>query len=249
MADIVGGIASVTQLAAYSQCVMGTLSRLYRAAQDGPASAKDHCQGISRLLKIVDRIGHRDGSDSELFVPLLVDIAQVAKTLTGYLDQRKQCHTIWVLLTNGGAIDDAFGALREKTSHLHLCLSQQNNKALGEIQQELVARRSIMSSNSSPDPPQVSSILTQAVYAMPLTSTQVPPKDNTFVSSQVFCVEPRDAPVVAHTCRVQIPQKPDRQRTAMQRSPRSTDQAVICLRQQVTETPFGETKGRYYPDA
>ena len=135
--EVIGALASVTQLTAYSKCVAESLLRLYKAAQDGPSSAQEQCKNIEGLRMIIGRIGCYKYSEPDSLTALLVDIAKIAETLTNWLRQEKKLRKAWISLTKAGKIDDAFQALHSKTEQLHLYLSERSFCTLRQIQVNL----------------------------------------------------------------------------------------------------------------
>ena len=135
--EVVGEVASATQLGAYSSCVAGYLLRLYRAVQEGPSTVKDRLGNVKVLIGIVSRISNDISPDEELWIPLLIEIGTIAKALADLLDQRGQLRTAWTLIAKGDKIEDAFKALDEKNKLLLLYLTQQTHSTLYHIQSGL----------------------------------------------------------------------------------------------------------------
>ena len=135
--EVLGGLASATQLAAYSQCVATYLLRLYRAAHDGPSSAKVQRGNIKRLVEIVNRICYHHSAIPDGLIPLLVDIVEIARSLIDSLGEHGQLRTAWSLFTKAGKINDAFKALDDKRQLLQLQLAAQTNGVIVEIHSSL----------------------------------------------------------------------------------------------------------------
>ena len=131
--DVIGGVASATQLVAYSSTAASYLSGLYRAAQDGPSSMRDQLQDIKILVEIINSIPPRKPSDPDFLIPLLIEIADIARSLTRFLSQEGQFRTVLVLLTKGSKIEDGFKALRSKGNLLQLYLSGKNHEVLNQV--------------------------------------------------------------------------------------------------------------------
>ena len=154
--DVVGGIASSTQLVNYTGSAAGQLISLYRLLQNGPSIVNEHLCNIKYQLEIVNSLSSYGTPDARLLL-LLSEIRRIAEDLTKYLSQRSQLKTFWTLVAKGVWINDEQNTLKKKSRLLQLYLIAQNHHSTARIQSGLdQITRNMAPVHTLQDLPQVS---------------------------------------------------------------------------------------------
>ncbi|KAL8822318.1 MAG: hypothetical protein Q9191_006944 [Dirinaria sp. TL-2023a] len=135
--DVVSGIASVTQLAAYSQVVAQRLLKLHKAAQDGPSLYQTQRSNISCLLGIIRRIGTHEALNSDDIFPLLIATASDVNSLLNLLRPKDiwYDHWFWVV-SKSNEIDSTFRALNDKTRLLQVHITERTYSLVTHVQED-----------------------------------------------------------------------------------------------------------------
>ena len=122
--DVIGCVASVSQLVSYSHSATQRLISLYQAVQGGPAFCRDQSQNIRYLLRTVKRICSIKAPDADALLPLCISIADRASTLLNLLGPTEALRSRWLWLAKSKDIEMLFRSLREKTNLLQLYLTE-----------------------------------------------------------------------------------------------------------------------------
>jgi hypothetical protein len=145
--DVIGGLASITQLIAYGHSVTKSLIQLYKAVQNGPTAFQDQKFNISLLLEIIESICKRKSLQTESILLLFVQITDSAKSIENLLVQKATLGNIWISLIKSKTLAEAFESLNKKKEILQLHISDKNHELLSCIQSDMA---SMNRPNSSP---------------------------------------------------------------------------------------------------
>ena len=148
--EIVGGIASVTQLVAYSHGVAQRLKQLYKAAQEGPRFCRSQRCNIEFLLESIQRLCIAETPDTDCVFPLLIATAKLAISLLNLLEPRSTFYNRWLWVSKGQEIQSAFRALNDKTRLLQLHISERTYNILEHMQKDIQQMSQTSSSVSAP---------------------------------------------------------------------------------------------------
>lgn len=136
--DAVAGAASITQLAVYSQCAAKYLLRLYSTARDALSLVQCQQEDILVLLQVIHRLISDNGSlDSELLLPVLIRVIEIARTLSNWFDESGFLGIKWTLVKRRAQIDDALQTLKRKSDLLGLYLAERNHAVLLRLETSL----------------------------------------------------------------------------------------------------------------
>ena len=135
--NVLGGVASVTQLAAYSHVVARRLIQLHQAAQEGPSFCKAQRFNISFLLVSIQRIGVGENPNTDSLLPLLIATANLATSLLKLLVPKGTFYNDLLWTSKGQEIESAFRALNDKTRLLQLHISERTYNLIRAVQQDI----------------------------------------------------------------------------------------------------------------
>lgn len=136
--DAVAGVASITQLAVYSQCAAKYLMQLYNTARNALSFVQGQQQEILVLLQVIHRLSSDSNSlDSDLLLPVLIRIIDIARTLGSWFDGSGVLGLKWTLVKRRSQIDDALKTLKEKSDILGLYLIERNHSILLRLESTL----------------------------------------------------------------------------------------------------------------
>ena len=122
--DVIGCVASVSQLVCYSHSATQRLINLYQAVQGGPAFCRDESQNIRYLLRAVKRICSIKAPDLDALLPLCISIADRALTLLNLLGPTEALRSRWLWMAKSRDIQSLFRSLRDKANILHLYFTE-----------------------------------------------------------------------------------------------------------------------------
>jgi hypothetical protein len=137
--DVIGGLASITQLVAYGHSVTKSLIQLYKAVQNGPTAFQDQKFNISLLLEIIGRICKRKSLQTESILLLFVQITDSAKSIENLLVQKATLGSNWISLIKSKTLAEAFESLNKKKEILQLHISDKNHELLSCIQSDMAS--------------------------------------------------------------------------------------------------------------
>lgn len=137
--EIIGGIASVTQLAVYTHTAWRVFTRLYVELKGGPVGWQEHVTNLQLLIQITKRISdlpektqiNATGQISKLLCELQV-IAQEALDTIGKA-RVKVLGVCWSAVGVTKVLDRAFDSLRTKREFLLLILSHEQLIELASV--------------------------------------------------------------------------------------------------------------------
>ncbi len=144
--DPVAGVASVTQLAVYSQYAAKYLIRLYSTAHDALSFVKCQQEDILILLQVIHRISENSSLDLDLILPVLISIVDIAQTLSNWFDDPGVLGIKWTLVKRHSQIEEALKTLKDKSNLLSFYLVERNQTTLLGIEMRL---KDIMNSKRS----------------------------------------------------------------------------------------------------
>ncbi|KAF2117594.1 hypothetical protein BDV96DRAFT_597507 [Lophiotrema nucula] len=131
--EIVGAVASVSQLIAYGNSTLLVLRGLYKDLQQDQLGWKEQESELSLLLQIVEKISGRHYSKQEVLpgavLSLLLDlskIAQAARVLVASSQSTGLLGIRWTALRVARDLPDVLGSLQSKRKLLQLFISYQN---------------------------------------------------------------------------------------------------------------------------
>ena len=149
--ELLGGIASVTQLAAYSHVVTKRLIQLHKAAQEGPSFCKAQRFNIGFLLESIQRICTADSPNTESVLPLLISTANCATLLLSLLRPKGTVYNYLLWASKGQEIEAAFRALNEKTRLLQIYISERTYSLIRDVQRDIEAMNQSVKALPSPE--------------------------------------------------------------------------------------------------
>lgn len=128
--DVVAAVASITQLAAYSQAAGQALTRLYKELHEGPSLWQEKKSSLQHILAVVKRISSTSPKAqqeaSEQIVALVFDLNKTAVRALNIIAKAKSPGFLGVRWSSVGSsrdLSDIFEALRAKAEILQLVLS------------------------------------------------------------------------------------------------------------------------------
>ena len=135
--EIVGGIASVAQLLAYSRVAAQRLVQLYKATQNGPVFCRTQRSNIVFLLESIQRICIDEAPNADTVLPLLIATVDLATSLLNLLKPKGPLYNHWLWVTKGQEIEDSFCALNDKTRLLQLHVTERIYKIVSHVHQDI----------------------------------------------------------------------------------------------------------------
>ncbi|KAI9703025.1 MAG: hypothetical protein M1820_006016 [Bogoriella megaspora] len=136
--EVVGAIASVSQLAAYIQSAWKCLRHLHDVYQASTPIIRSRLEDIYMTLKILDRLDQmqylHDSSEADVLMPILINIADTAQTLQKWLKQPTVLRQRWALIAHGLEIEEASRSLHNKCHLLVFYFCERNNHALNRLE-------------------------------------------------------------------------------------------------------------------
>lgn len=135
--DVVGGVASVTQLIDYSHVVAQRLVQLYKAVQKGPSCCQTQRSNIRFLLEVIQRICTDEASNIEAILPLLIATVNLANSLLKLLQPKGTLYNHWLWVSKGQEIESTFSALNDKTRLLQLHITERTYNIMTQVQQDI----------------------------------------------------------------------------------------------------------------
>lgn len=153
--EVVGAAASISQLAVYVYSAATRVRYLYQASQSSAFSTKSQLEELEALLKILDRISKSHApSDSEILIPILINIAETAQKLYNWLNHAGTIYQRLILFTRTVEVEETFRILHQKCNLLVVFhYSERNQCALNRIEDSL----RMSSRNQSEDADKMSS--------------------------------------------------------------------------------------------
>ena len=135
--NVLGCIASVTQLAAYSRQAARRLEKLYKAAQDGPIFCREQRTNIRLLNDLIQLICKDEASNIDVILPLLIATASLANSLLNLLQSKGTFYNHWLWISKGQEIESGFGALNDKTRLLQLHVAERTCSIVTNVQKDI----------------------------------------------------------------------------------------------------------------
>jgi hypothetical protein len=135
--DVLGGVASITQLIAYGRSVTRCLVELYNTAQEGPAFCRDQSYSIRFLLASIQRICRLEAPDIDSILPILIAIANLASSLLNLLNPQGILRNKWLWVSKSQEIEKTFRALGEKTNLLQLHVAERTYTLVGHLKKDI----------------------------------------------------------------------------------------------------------------
>lgn len=137
--EVVSGIASVAQLAAYSHVASQRLVQLYKAVQEGPELCRTQRFNISFLLDSIQRICIciSKAPEIDIILPLLISTANLANTLLNLLQPQGALYNRWLWIVRGQEIENTFRALNDKARLLQLHITERTYNIVANVQKDI----------------------------------------------------------------------------------------------------------------
>lgn len=135
--DILGGVASISQIVAYSLSTAQCLQRAYKSVRDGPVIYRSEKSNIKLLLDITADICGGAPETHERILPILVDISKISCQIFNLLERRSFSSFTWASLTTQRTLEQAFSNLTVKRQILHLHIGHTNNILLLKLSEEV----------------------------------------------------------------------------------------------------------------
>jgi hypothetical protein len=129
--EALSGIASATQLLAYSHSTFKVILRLYKQLKSGPDELKHQQSSVRVLLSIVDSL-HKHSVPAHVLTTLL-ELSNLAIEALNLIDQSQRIGFFglrWATVRYGSALSDVFAALKDKRDSLHFAISVETRQAV-----------------------------------------------------------------------------------------------------------------------
>ncbi|KAL8685679.1 MAG: hypothetical protein Q9218_007605 [Villophora microphyllina] len=137
--EVVGGVASLTQLVAYSHVVAKRLVQLHKVVQEGPQLYRTQRSHISFLLDSIQRICISEAPDTETILPLLISTAHLAHSLLNLLQQQGALYHLRLWASKGDEIETTFRALKDKACLLQLHITERTYNIVANVQKDIMS--------------------------------------------------------------------------------------------------------------
>jgi hypothetical protein len=128
--DVVAGVASVSQLIAYSLSSAHCLQQLYSELKNFGTAYRNEEANVCLLLHVIKGISDQGVADSDPILPILLDISRLACEILHLLQPRRLWGINWTPLTRQDELKSSFTALDKKQKLLHLTVSGETLTAL-----------------------------------------------------------------------------------------------------------------------
>ncbi|KAI1085086.1 hypothetical protein F5B20DRAFT_520941 [Whalleya microplaca] len=132
--DIIGGLASTTQLVAYGYSVSKILLQLIHDIKEGPAAYREHKINIQLLLRVVSQVSQQTTESSEpndLIINILVQISTAACRILALLrGTNSLIERIIHAPSRRSQVSKTLESLSAQKDLLHLHISQDNHRIL-----------------------------------------------------------------------------------------------------------------------
>jgi hypothetical protein len=145
--DVVSGIASVSQVLAYSHSTTQVLIKLYKQVRGDPVILHEQQANVRILLSVVDSVRQRPAPQHIL--QILVEVAQLAHdalNLITQIQRRGFFGLRWGVVHRSSDLSEAFAALKEKRDILHLAITVETHQDQEGANKDI----RLMSSDSEP---------------------------------------------------------------------------------------------------
>ncbi|KAF2686156.1 hypothetical protein K458DRAFT_430037 [Lentithecium fluviatile CBS 122367] len=128
--EVISGLASASQLLAYSHSTFQVLVRLYKQVKDGTAGLKQQTSSLRILLTAVDSL-HKRPAPAHIITTLLEisKLAAEAIQLIAQSQKRGLWGLRWAAVRNDPALSEVFASLREYREILHFAVSIETRQA------------------------------------------------------------------------------------------------------------------------
>ncbi|KAI4193339.1 MAG: hypothetical protein LQ350_008366 [Teloschistes chrysophthalmus] len=165
--EVVGGIASATQLVAYTHVVARRLVQLYKAVQNGPQLYRIRRSHVLSLLDSVQRVCIGEAPDTDTILPLLISTTDLAHSLLYLLQpQSALCHLrLWS--SKSDEIESTFQALNDKSRLLQLHITERTYNIVATVQKDIkTMNEDKRVKNANESPPVCPKLLLQSVSSL-----------------------------------------------------------------------------------
>jgi superfamily I DNA/RNA helicase len=133
--DLISGLASGSQLLAYSHSTFQVLIKLYKQVKDGPAALRQQESSVRVLLSAVDSL-YETPAPAHILTTLL-DLSKLATEALQIIAQSQEkgfWGLRWAVLRNDAALSQIFASLREYRELLHFSVSIDTRQNTERIQ-------------------------------------------------------------------------------------------------------------------
>lgn len=137
--EVIGGIASVTQLAVYTHTAWGVLTRLRAELRGGPTSWQEYATNLEHLIQItkcISCLSEQEQRGATEQIKLLVgELSKIAERARGLISRARQktWGVRWSAIGLTEGLAEIFRSLREKRDLLQLALANENLLHLASI--------------------------------------------------------------------------------------------------------------------
>jgi hypothetical protein len=133
--EVVGNVASVSQVVVYSFSTFRCLQKLYVELKSCGSAYHDEESNLSLLLGVIKSLSKQGVNDNNPILPVLIEICRLACEILHLLQPRILWGINWTHLAKQEELKSAFQALEKKRELLHLHLAQANNATLAALQE------------------------------------------------------------------------------------------------------------------
>jgi hypothetical protein len=137
--EVISGIASASQLCAYSHSTFQVVVRLYKKLRDGPTALRQQESTVRVLLAIVDSIKHRPAPAH--IIEILVELSVLATEAYNIITQ-SQTTGLWgqclATLRYEPALAELFASIKDKREIMHFAIAIEARQATQEPQGERI---------------------------------------------------------------------------------------------------------------
>jgi hypothetical protein len=136
--EVISGIASASQLCAYSHSTFQVVVRLYKKIKDGPTALRQQESTVRVLLAIVDSIKHRPAPAH--IIEILVELSVLATEAYNLITQSHSTGLLGLCLATlryEPALAEVFASIRDKREILHFAISIEARQTTEEPQDRI----------------------------------------------------------------------------------------------------------------
>lgn len=175
--EVIGLLASASQLALYSLKITTSISEIYRQIQEAPKKIRQHAEQLDQLLKTAKLIQFHPSLQTVAVDDQIKTTMKQAIKLASLLERvradysRGSVRKYWKILRgrHNKEILDSFEALEKEKSALQLCIAVVNTDLLRSIQDDinLPIAKSVFATSKPQRKPSQRSLKVSRIYQQP----------------------------------------------------------------------------------
>jgi hypothetical protein len=122
--EVLSGVASASQLLAYTHSTFQVIVRLYKELKNGPSALKQQQSSVRALLSVVDNLQKR--SPPADILTTLLELSTLATEALNLISRSQRMGVLglrWATVRYESELSDVFASLKNKREILHLAIS------------------------------------------------------------------------------------------------------------------------------